>query len=206
VLPALAFAQRRADNVRMEEGRETMSDKPAISLSHAGFHVFDMDGMVRFFTEVYGLKVVDSGPYGDLEMITFLSADPRDHHQLVLYSGRKGGDGAVHHNHVSFRADGLARLREIHRKLQAWLGVTRIQPINHGVAWSVYCHDPEGNRTEVFVDTPWYVAQPFGEPLDLEKSDEEIHAVTEAMLKDNPTARPFEEWRADAARHFGAVR
>ena len=183
-----------------------MPTVPALSISHAGFHVFDMDAMVRFFTEVYGFRVVDSGPYGDLENITFMSADPKDHHQLVLYSGRKGGADVVHYNHISFRADSLQRLRDIFGKLQSWPGVTRIQPINHGVAWSVYCRDPEGNRTEVFVDTPWYVAQPFGEPLDLEKSDEEIHDLTAKLLQDNPTARPLEEWRADAARHFETTR
>lgn len=182
---------------------QQQSAKPAVSLSHAGFHVFDMDAMVRFFTEVYGLQIADSGPYGDLEMINFLSADPRDHHQLVLYSGRKGGEGAVHHNHVSFRVDGLDRLRDIYTKLQTWPGVTRIQPVNHGLAWSVYCYDPEGNRTEAFVDTPWYVQQPFGEPLDLSLSNDEIFAATETMLEGNPTARPFEDWRAEARNKLG---
>ena len=28
---------------------------PSLSISHAGFHVFDMEKMVKFFTEVYGL-------------------------------------------------------------------------------------------------------------------------------------------------------
>ena len=180
-----------------------MTSKPALSISHAGFHVFDMDNMVRFFTEVYGFKVADSGPYGDLENITFMSADPKDHHQLVLYSGRKGGQDAVHYNHVSFRADSLQRLRDIHERLQKFPGVTRIAPINHGVAWSVYCYDPEGNRTEVFVDTPWYVAQPFGEPLDLSQSDDEIRATTVAMLKDNPSFKPLEEWRAARTQELG---
>jgi len=181
-----------------------MSEKPAVSLSHAGFHVFDMEAMVRFFTEVYGLHVADSGAFGETEQITFMSADPKDHHQLVLYSGRTGGSGVVHHNHVAFRADNLERLRTVHKKLTGWPGVTRVTPINHGNAWSVYCHDPEGNRTEIFVDTPWYVEQPFGEPLDLSLSDEEIHANTAEMLKDNPSAKPVEEWRAMAARKCAA--
>lgn len=181
-----------------------METKPAVSISHAGFHVFDMDAMVTFFGEIYGLHIVDSGAFGETEQITFLSADPRDHHQLVLYSGRKDvGEGGVHHNHVSFRADSLERLRDIHRKLTEWPGVTRIAPVNHGNAWSVYCFDPEGNRTEVFVDTPWYVAQPFGEALDLSLSDEDIHARTEELLKDNPTAVPLEQWREQAARKYG---
>ena len=180
-----------------------MANKPSVSLSHAGFHVFDMDEMVRFFTEVYGLHVADSGSFGETETITFLSADPKDHHQLVLYSGRTGGTDTVHHNHVSFRADSLQRLREIHASLQDWPGVSRISSMNHGNAWSVYCFDPEGNRTEVFVDTPWYVEQPFAEPLDLSLSDTGIADRTAELLKDNPTAKPIEEWRSEAARKYG---
>lgn len=181
-----------------------MSKLPAVSISHAGFHVFDMEKMVEFFTQVYGLHVVDSGSFGDTEKITFLSADPRDHHQLVLYSGRKDvGEGGVHHNHVSFRADSLDRLREIHSKLQSWPGVTRIAPINHGNAWSLYCFDPEGNRTEVFVDTPWYVAQPFGQSLDLSCSNEEILERTRDLLKNNSSAQPIKEWREKAAKKYG---
>ena len=179
-----------------------MPSKPALSISHAGFHVYDMENMVRFFTNVYGFQVADAGSFGDTEKITFLSADPRDHHQLVLYSGRKG-DAGVHYNHVSFRADSLARLRTIWKKLLAYPGVTRIAPVNHGVAWSLYCFDPEGNRTEVFVDTPWYVAQPFGEPLDLSRSDEEIMAATEILLHGNASARPLEQWREEKARSLG---
>jgi len=33
-----------------------MTKTPPLSISHAGFHVFDMDKMVKFFTEVYGFR------------------------------------------------------------------------------------------------------------------------------------------------------
>jgi hypothetical protein len=36
--------------------------------------------------------------------------------------------------------------------------------------------DPEGNTVEVYLDTPWYVPQPHGDPLGLEKSDSQIWA------------------------------
>ena len=31
----------------------------------------------------------------------------------------------------------------------------------------LYLRDPEGNRVEVFIDTPWHVTQPYREPMDL---------------------------------------
>ena len=151
-----------------------MTGTPHISIGHVGFHVFDMDKMVDFFTSVYGFQVTDRGRIEGRGEITFMGADPRDHHQIVLYEGRSAGDDVVHHNHISVRVDSMDRLRSIHAALQAYPGVTRIGPICHGNAWSVYCYDPEGNRTEVFVDTPWYVAQPFGVPLDLNLNDDEI--------------------------------
>ncbi len=125
-----------------------MTGTPSISISHAGFHVFDMDRMVDFFTTVYGFQVTDRGHIEGRGEVTFLGADPRDHHQLVLYEGRTATDDVVHHNHVSFRVDSLDRLRKIHARLQAYPGVTRIGPVCHGNAWSVYAYDPEGNRTE----------------------------------------------------------
>ena len=161
-----------------------------------------MDTLVDFFTAVYGLAVTDRGILDGRGEITFLGADPREHHQLVLYSGRTN-KSSVHHNHVSFRVNTLERLREIHNTLQTYPGVTKLTTVNHGVAWSVYCHDPEGNRTEAFVDTPWYVSQPYAEDLDLTLSDEEIVAATAAMLKDDPTTEPFDQWRSKFAQKLG---
>ena len=32
---------------------------PRVSLSHAGFHVYDMDKMIDFYVRVFGFKVTD---------------------------------------------------------------------------------------------------------------------------------------------------
>ena len=180
-----------------------MSRTPSISLSHAGFHVFDMDRMVDFFTTVYGFTVTDRGHIEGRGEVTFLGADPSDHHHLVLYEGRTATEEAVHHNHVSFRLDSMDRLRKIHTALQAYPGVSRIAPITHGCTWSVYAYDPEGNRTEAFVDTPWYVAQPSGVALDLSLDDDAILRFTEERIKDDPSKKPFSEWRVAFAEKLG---
>ncbi len=180
-----------------------MSQKPSVRLSHAGFHVFDLDRMVDFFTSVYGLRVTDRGSLAGRGEIAFLGADPRDHHQLVLYQGRTARDG-VHHNHVSFEVNDLDRLREIHRALSDWPGVGNVLTVNHGVAWSVYCDDPEGNRTEAFVDTPWHVDQPYySDDLDLSLDDAEIAERTRRMLDEDPSTEPVGEWRTRFARELG---
>jgi hypothetical protein len=45
------------------------------------------------------------------------------------------------------------------------LGATRVLPLNHGNALSVHFADPEGNTVEIYVDMPFYIAQPHGDPF-----------------------------------------
>ena len=66
---------------------------------------------------------------------------------------------------------------------------------NHGIAWSIYCHDPDGNNLEFFVDTPWYFPQPFLIPLDLSKPNQEIEAQTEALSRGQEGFEMGSDWR-----------
>src|SRR5204863_339043 len=74
---------------------------------------------------------------------------------------------------ISFNVSTLADVQRAFRKVRA-AGCENISPVSHGNAWSVYFHDPEGNRIEMFCDTPWYVAQPCGFQIDLDKPEEEL--------------------------------
>ena len=87
-------------------------------------------------------------------------ADPTEHHQLVLASGRPEQIGFNVINQISFRVNNLSDLRALHQSMQEH-GATDVQPVTHGNAVSIYFRDPEGNRLEVFFDTPWYVDQPM---------------------------------------------
>jgi catechol 2,3-dioxygenase len=60
----------------------------------------------------------------------------------------------------------------------------------------------KGNRIEMFCDTPWYVPQPLGFPIDLDKSDEELYRETEATCRAKPGFKPIEEWRAEIGRRI----
>ena len=77
------------------------------------------------------------------------------------------------------------------------MGATSVRGLNHGNALSVYMLDPEGNTVEVYVDMPFYIAQPHGDPLDLSKSDEELMRETEAICRADPTFKPLAQWQAD---------
>jgi catechol-2,3-dioxygenase len=183
-----------------------MSVVPRAAFSHVGIHVTDLDGMARFYTRLLGLVVTDRGrletPRGPVDLM-FLSGDPDEHHQLVLCSGRPREPGYNVVNQLSFRVDGIGALRELHGRLQAE-PVSEIAAVTHGNAVSVYFLDPEGNRVELFFDTPWHVTQPLREPVDFSLSDEALMRDVEARARARPGFRPRAAWRAEMARRMGA--
>lgn len=175
----------------------------SLRFSHVGLYVTDMALMTDFYTRVLGLAVTDCGKLG-ASTLTFLSRDPRDHHQIVLVEGRPAGlpDRIV--NQISFRVDSLAELQRFYRRIRA-AQPRDLAPVTHGNAWSVYFRDPEGNRIEVFADTDWHVAQPVREPIDLDRPEETIRRETEAFCRGRPGFRPMADWRAEIAARIAAA-
>jgi catechol 2,3-dioxygenase-like lactoylglutathione lyase family enzyme len=175
---------------------------PRLSFSHMGMHVTDVARMEDFYTRVLGFTVTDRGeletPRGRIALV-FLSRDPSEHHQIVLASGRPADAGFNPINQISFRVDDLGALREMHARVTKE-GVQQLYPVSHGNALSVYFHDPEGNRVELFIDTPWYVKQPLRIPLDMGLSDADLWAHVEAEARKLPGFQPVEQWSADLGR------
>ena len=170
-----------------------MPEMPSWELSHVGIYVIDMERMRDFYTKVLGFKVMDAGTLKNGLSLTFLSKDPKDHHQIVMVSGREKGTRSTI-NQITFRVSSIKEVRAMHDWLVA-NNVGGIDPVDHGNAWSVYFMDPEGNRLEFFCDTPWYVAQPRRERLDFSLSDREIEEATRSSIADDPTTCSFEQWR-----------
>ena len=57
--------------------------------------------------------------------------------------------------------------------------------------------DPEGNGIEIYMDTPWYVPQPHGVPIDLMRPNEEILAEAERHCRATAGFRPLDAWKAE---------
>ncbi len=167
-----------------------------LSLSHATVAVRDLDAMLDFYCEVLGFAVTNRGAVGEGEM-AFISQDPAEHHQLVFVSGMPQPDHQfVMADHMAFRTGGLDDLRAIGAKLDA-AGVEGVIPIDHGNAWSLYFTDPEGNGLECFVDSPFHVAQPFADQLDLSADDAAIEATTRNRIEGDSEFQPLDEWKAN---------
>lgn len=179
-------------------------DGVGLRFSHVGLFVIDMAGMVAFYNRVLGFAVTDRGELSGARL-TFLSRDPREHHQIVLVEGRPPGlpDRIV--NQVSFRVDDLSALQHFYRRIRSE-PVQELAAVTHGNAWSVYFRDPEGNRLEVFTDSDWHVAQPVREPIDLDRPEAEIRRDTEALCRTRPGFQPMAAWRAAIAERIAARR
>jgi len=170
------------------------------NLAHTGIFVTDMDRMVDFYTRVLGLTLTDRGVgLNRTTDIAFLSANPEQHHQLALASGRPKDATFSTVMQTSFMVSSLNDLRAIRNAALA-NGATAMRGTNHGNAWSIYFKDPEGNTVECYLDTPFHVPQPHGDPLDLDKSDAEIVRETEAVCRKDPGFMMRDEYVRRQAR------
>lgn len=179
---------------------------PRVAFSHFGIYAADLAKLEDFYTRFMGFIVTDRGPLevpGGVVDLVFLSRDPREHHQIVLASGRPAELPFNVVNQLSFRVDSLADLRTMHGRLKAETAVRDIAPISHGNALSVYFRDPEGNRVELFIDTPWYVTQPLRIPFDFALDDAALMRWAEETARKLPGFRPAADWEREMAQRLG---
>ncbi|MBV4397168.1 VOC family protein [Advenella alkanexedens] len=177
-------------------------DNIQLSLSHLGIYVQDLEKMSAFYKETFEFTQTDKGDLGHTQLV-FLSRDPAEHHQLVLATGRPDNLQFNLINQISFRVPNLDNLRRFYARAKNHKDVSDIQCVTHGNAVSVYCRDPEGNRLEIFMDTPWYCDQPLREPIDLELSDEQIMAKAEAIARKYPKFKLRSEWHEEMRQLMG---
>lgn len=171
----------------------------ALAFSHMGFYVRDLEQMAHFYKDVFCFTETDRGDLGHVQLV-FLSRDPTEHHQIVLASGRPTDLSFSVINQLSFRVSDLNNLRLVLARAQANGKASDIQSVTHGNAVSIYLRDPEGNRIEIFMDTPWYCEQPVREPIDLAQSDEAILALAEAIARSRPKFQSRTQWQAGIAK------
>lgn len=170
-------------------------------LSHMGILVRDLAALEKFYTSVFSMLVTDRGQGHYFKNdIVFMTADPRQHHQLVIATGRGPNDPSSIFQ-MSFKVKSLDDLRLIRDKALAQ-GATQLRGMNHGNAWSIYFYDPEGNLVEVYLDTPFHVPQPHGDPLDLGMSDAQIMDATEKMCRNDPGFMMMADYAAANARRL----
>ncbi len=144
------------------------------ALGHVGIYCTDVQKSRDFYTRILGLTVTDEDPQG---RIIFLSAQPdNEHHELALCPGRDVPAGAKVIQQVSFIVEDLVALKQFHNRLKQE-GVRIRSVVSHGIAFAIYFYDPDDNVVEVYAKTPYQVAQPHSEPVDLDLSEEQLMAL-----------------------------
>jgi len=155
-------------------------------LGHVGIYAEDLLGQRDFYSRVMGLQIADE----DLENrgMVFMSADPvAEHHEFVLMKGRVTSGDAKVIQQISFKVPTIDDLRGYKRRLEEE-NITIERIVSHGNAFGMYFFDPEGNRVEVYYRTGFPVPQPYGDPIDLERSDLELLSdARELLLTKQPT-------------------
>lgn len=183
------------------------TQRPGLRFSHLGFYVVDIEKQAKFYQQLLEFTETDrgflEGPNGPMQLV-FMSRDPDEHHQLVLISGRPEHLAFNVINQISLKADSLATLQSFYRRLKD-AGVADIAPITHGNALSLYCRDPEGNRLELYVDTPWYVTQPCRVPAPFDLPEDELLAWAEQHARTLEGFRPRSQWRQEMAQRMGVA-
>ena len=169
----------------------TQAPAVSLSLSHFELYVQDAAAMEDFYTRYLGFVVTDRGE-GDAAMV-FLSRNPHEHHQLVLNPLAPAASMQSPLDHISFRVASLAELKALHAALAD--SPAELQTVSHGNSWSIYFRDPDGNRIELFTDTPWHVDQPCRFEIDLGLDETALREFTENAIRDLPGFGNAEEWR-----------
>jgi len=119
-------------------------------LGHIVLKVRDAQKSKEFYTRALGLKVAYEDPQHGA---VFLSYGVQ-HHDLALFQLATGETPAASQpglHHTAWQVAGFAELQEAHRQLGE-LGIAVESTIEHNVSRSVYFHDPDGNRVEIYCD------------------------------------------------------
>jgi catechol 2,3-dioxygenase len=174
-----------------------------VRFSHVGLFVQDVHRMASFYQRVLGFVESDRGVLDGRDVI-FLTRDPNEHHQLIFFSGLSGTPLEPVVNQLSFRLADLESLLAFYAEI-AGTDAGDVRPVDHGNAWSVYFHDPEGNRIEMYVSTPWYVSQPRRVPLDMRSSPAAIRAETEAWCRRQPSFQSAADFARGIEEKLAAI-
>jgi catechol 2,3-dioxygenase len=147
----------------------------ARKLGHVVLKVRDAKQSRDFYIKALGLKVAHENFDRGAVFLSFGT----EHHELALFQLATGeapeaAQPGLHH--MAWQLGSFEELQTAHRELGE-LGIAVESTIEHNVTRSVYFHDPDGNRVELYcdmVDNGFESMQTLGparHPLDIETGE-----------------------------------
>lgn len=122
----------------------------ARKLGHVVLKVRDAQASKAFYTGVLGLQVAHEDRDRGAVFLSFGT----EHHDLALFQLATGEAPASEQpglHHAAWQLESFEALQEAHRELGR-LGIAVESTVEHNVTRSVYFHDPDGNRVELYCD------------------------------------------------------
>ena len=123
-------------------------------VGHVVLAVHDPERTAKFYVDALGMEQVNrfSDPEHGLEM-AFLSFGANHHDIALIKVPDDSPVGNPGFSHTALVIDGSEKeLAQMYRQLKA-KGVPVEMTADHGLSRSLYLHDPEGNRLEIYYDT-----------------------------------------------------
>jgi catechol-2,3-dioxygenase len=122
----------------------------ARKLGHVVLNVRDAQKSKEFYTRALGLKLA----YEDRDRGAVFLSFGTQHHDLALFQLATGATPDATQpglHHMAWQLGSFAELQAAYRELRD-LGIPVESTIEHNVTRSVYFHDPDGNRVELYCD------------------------------------------------------
>ena len=122
-------------------------------VGHVVIRMRDMEKAKAFYQGVLGMEIGNEVPFG----IFFRFKDY--HHDIAVFKApadaEAPNDSQVGLVHVALVCDNLADVKEMYDRCKA-MGVAIESQTDHAITKSFYVKDPEGNRIEIYCDSPEY--------------------------------------------------
>ena len=122
----------------------------ARKLGHVVLKVRDVQASKTFYTRVLGLQVAHEDRQRGAVFLSFGT----EHHDLALFQLATGDTPAATQpglHHTAWQLESFEALQDAYQEL-GQLGIAVESTIEHNVTRSVYFHDPDGNRVELYCD------------------------------------------------------
>jgi catechol 2,3-dioxygenase len=142
-----------------------------LQVGHVALNVRNLNQSETFYTDVVGLEIAARS-----EGATFFTCGTL-HHDLVLFQTQQPADEdiqpAIGLNHIAFQLPDRTALRARYDLLQEQ-GIP-VRTTEHNATLSVYFHDPDGNRIELYCDRydngleVMRTKGPMARPMDIEQ-------------------------------------